>query len=84
MNLKAESSLCFCIGGPRFSPRVADTMISKRFLKLGIIVYYNKKIRSKKNKKNFMVPFYGWDSIASRLQSHFEETVNFLPLSSQD
>ena len=30
-----------------------------------------------------MAPFYGWDSTASRLQSHFEETVYFLSLSSQ-
>ena len=31
----------------------------------------------------FMLPFYGWGSTASRLQSHYEETVYFLPLSSQ-
>ena len=30
-----------------------------------------------------MVPFYGWGSTASRLYSHFEEAVYFLPLSSQ-
>ena len=28
-------------------------------------------------KKNFMAPFYGWGSTASRLQSHFEEAVYF-------
>ena len=28
-----------------------------------------------------MVPFHGWGSIASRMQSHYEETVYFLPLS---
>ena len=33
-------------------------------------------------KKNFMAPFYGWGSTASRLQRHFEETVYFLPPSS--
>ena len=31
-----------------------------------------------------MAPFYGWGSTVSSLQSHFEETVGFLPLSSQD
>ena len=30
-----------------------------------------------------MAPFYGWGSTASRLESHFEEAVYFLPLSSQ-
>ena len=30
-----------------------------------------------------MVPFYGWASTASRQQSQYEETVYFLPLSSQ-
>ena len=30
-----------------------------------------------------MVPFYGLDSTASRLQSYYEEAVYFLPLSSQ-
>ena len=34
-------------------------------------------------KKNFMASFYGWGSIASRLQSHYGEVVYFLPLSSQ-
>ena len=34
-------------------------------------------------KKNFMAPFYGWGSTASRLQSHYKETVYFLPLSFQ-
>ena len=34
--------------------------------------------------KNFMVPFYGWGSTVSKLQSHYEETVYFLPLSSQN
>ena len=31
-------------------------------------------------KKNFMVPFYGWHSNASRLRSHYEETIYSLPL----
>ena len=26
-----------------------------------------------------MAPFYGWDSTASRLQSHYEEVFYFLP-----
>ena len=26
-----------------------------------------------------MAPFYGWDSTASRLQSHYEEALYFLP-----
>ena len=30
-----------------------------------------------------MAPFYGWGSIASRLQSHYEEAVYFLALSPQ-
>ena len=34
-----ETSLRFGIGGPRFFPRVAATMISKRFVELGIIVF---------------------------------------------
>ena len=34
-------------------------------------------------KTNFIFPFYGWGSTASRLQSHFEEAVYFLLLSSQ-
>ena len=34
------SSLCFSIGGPRFFLRVVVTMISQRFVKLGILVYY--------------------------------------------
>ena len=33
------------------------------------------------HKKNFTAPFYRWGSTASRLQSHYEETVYFLPLS---
>ena len=33
---------------------------------------------------NFMAPFYGWVSNVSRLQSHYEETVNFLPFSYQE
>ena len=31
-----------------------------------------------------MAPFYGWGSTILRLQSHFEETVYFLPLSLQE
>ena len=31
-----------------------------------------------------MVPFYGWGSTVSRLKSHYEETVYFLPLSSKE
>ena len=31
-----------------------------------------------------MVPFYGWGSTVSRLQSHYEETVYILPLSPQE
>ena len=31
-----------------------------------------------------MVPFHGWGSIVSRLQNHYEETVNFLPPSPQE
>ena len=35
-------------------------------------------------KKEIMTPFYGWGSTVSRLQSHYEETVYFLPFSSQE
>ena len=38
--LQIESLLCFGIGGPRIFPRVPATMISKRFVKLGIIVKF--------------------------------------------
>ena len=31
-----------------------------------------------------MVPIHGWGLIVSRLQSHYAETVYFLPLSSQE
>ena len=40
-------------------------------------------INIKELKRNFAAPFYGWGSTASRLQSHYEEVVYFLPLSSQ-
>ena len=40
-------------------------------------------IDKKKRKKNFTIPFYGWSSTASSLQSHYEEAVYFLQLSSQ-
>ena len=32
---------------------------------------------------NFMTPFDGWGSTASKLQSQYEEAVYFLPLSFQ-
>ena len=35
-------------------------------------------------KINFVIPCYGWDSTVSRLQCHYEETVYFLPRSSQE
>ena len=31
-----------------------------------------------------MAPFYGWGATVSRLQSHYEERVYFLPLSPQE
>ena len=31
-----------------------------------------------------MAPFYGWGSTASRLQSHYKETIFFLPGSPQN
>ena len=31
-----------------------------------------------------MAPFIGWDLTVSRQQSHYEETVYFLPFSSQE
>ena len=47
--LEIESLLRFGIAGPRFFPRVIATMISKCFVKLGIIVYFwiSQKIWSK-------------------------------------
>ena len=33
--------------------------------------------------KNFMTPFYGWGSTASRVQNHYDGTVYFLLLSPQ-
>ena len=47
-------------------------------------VNYDKYFPSLENlnfKKNVMAPFYGWGSTVSRLQSHYEETVYFLPIS---
>ena len=41
------------------------------------------KKRAFKAKSSFMIPFYGWGSSASRLKSHYEQTVYFLPLSAQ-
>ena len=41
------------------------------------------KFLKRKLKKGFMARFYGWSLSASRLQSHYEEAVYFLPLSSQ-
>ena len=41
-------------------------------------------LREKKKLKNSMAPFYWWGSTASRLRSHYEETVDFLPLSFQE
>ena len=38
---------------------------------------------NRKDLKHSMPPFYGWSSTVSRLQSHYEETVYFLPASSQ-
>ena len=35
-------------------------------------------------KKTFIVPFYGWCLTASRLQSHFKNTVYFFPFSFQN
>ena len=34
--------------------------------------------------KNFMASFYGWGSTISKLQSHYKETVYFLPLIPQE
>ena len=32
---------------------------------------------------NFMAPFYGWGSTASRLHSHYKEAAYFLPITSK-
>ena len=46
-----------------------------------IRLYRKIQVQKQKKQKNFMTPFYGWGSTAARLQSHYEETVYFLPLS---
>ena len=38
----------------------------------------------RRKKTNYMTPFYGWVSTASRLRCHYEETIYFLPLSPQE
>ena len=43
----------------------------------------NHVYHAQKAKKPLYGSFYGWSSTASRLWSHFEKTVTFLPLSSQ-
>ena len=40
LGLPKETSFCFGIGRPRFFLRVTVTIISKRFVKLGITVFY--------------------------------------------
>ena len=44
-------------------------------------ISFNRQL--KKNFENLMAPFYGWVSATPKLQSHYEEGVYFLPLSSQ-
>ena len=44
--------------------------------RLTIIINYAKLLC---RLKNFMPPFYGWGSTVSRQQSHYQETVYFLP-----
>ena len=47
-------------------------------------LYFNEESDySEENTCDFMAPFYGWGSAASRLQSHYREVVYFLPQSSQ-
>ena len=54
------------------------------FYFLGTIQCFSlKPVNFSQISKNFMAPFYGLRSTVSRLQSHFEETVNPLPLSHQ-
>ena len=52
-------------------------MFTKMLYKVFIVVL-NEDVNFKKN--NFMAPIYEWGSIASRLQSHYEDTVYFLSL----
>ena len=54
---------------PLSQSQVLSMMASKRLV---LIFFFLKK--------NFMAPFYGWGSTASRLQSHYKKTVYFLPL----
>ena len=49
----------------------------------GFLYFFNYLIFLLWEKKNLWPLFYGWGSTISRLQSNYEETVNFLPLSSQ-
>ena len=44
------------------------------------MVQFKSEKKLKKLFKNFIAPFYGWGSTASRLQNHFEEAIYFLPL----
>ena len=46
-------------------------------------IFFNYLIFLLCEKKNLWPLFYGWGSTISRLQSNYEETVNFLPLSCQ-
>ena len=41
--------------------------------------YHDLCVQSNTLQKNFIALFYGWDSTASRIYSHFEETVYVLP-----
>ena len=43
----------------------------------------NNNNNNNNNNKNFMTPFHGWGSTVTRLQSHYQEKVYFLPQTSQ-
>ena len=58
-------------------------VVHKQRKRLQAWKYQHKYLSELHLKKNFMAPFYGWDSATSRLQSYYEEKVCFLPPSPQ-
>ena len=44
----------------------------------------DKETNDLKKLKTSLAPFYEWDSTVSKIQSHYEEAVYFLPLSLQE
>ena len=69
----------------RLAQKLADSSNSSKTYSSILKTFHNNKILlipslKKTFKKFFMAPFYEWSLTASRLQSHYEEAVYFLPL----